>query len=463
MKKEFDNIIKQKLNDIELNQASDWDSFSKIIDEEILSEEDAKFDKEISSKLNNNYITFNSLHWVLLKKRLEDEEKSLTRIYSAKLIELCVLLLVIFAGNSFGWFAQEDKEDYYFAAQERFESALQNYKQDLSERTKVLKETKIIAQTANQSSNTIKYNQQSSTVQNLISNATLTITDVNQLRYANEIEFKTSNISSLSAIDISIPAVASINVNALEINDDELIDLAYVNPIKTSKTSKPSRFGIYGSLNNIQINTPFDKVYNLKSYSNSIADKEFGFTLGKSIAKNVEIETGMGYNSVAYTPDEVDELNGSFEDTQYKTNISKVSFNIVSVPLFLKYYFANYKDLSFYAIGGLKTNYILSTDYEVDKTLTNRDRNNPASFSEGIAEFKLLEKEFNVGLIDGGNILDNFFITADIGVGIEQNFGDVFSLNFQTKYARYMSTNGIGPNVDKLHNGSFSLGLKYTL
>ena len=104
MKKEFDTIIKQKLNDIELNQASDWESFSKIIDEELTNEADEKFDKEISAKLNNNDIPYNSLHWILLKKRLEDEEKSLTRIYATKLIELCVLLLVIFAGNSFGWF-----------------------------------------------------------------------------------------------------------------------------------------------------------------------------------------------------------------------------------------------------------------------------------------------------------------------------------------------------------------------
>ena len=94
--KQFDKNIKQKLSDLEGNAPPpDWDDFSKLLSSE--SEfKDLSFDQVFSNALKDKKQRFNSLHWVQLKKRLQTEAKLRKEVYSTKIFEFILIILLSF-------------------------------------------------------------------------------------------------------------------------------------------------------------------------------------------------------------------------------------------------------------------------------------------------------------------------------------------------------------------------------
>jgi hypothetical protein len=73
------------------------------------------------------------------------------------------------------------------------------------------------------------------------------------------------------------------------------------------------------------------------------------------------------------------------------------------------------------------------------------------------------EKNFPDGLFDGGNIHDNFYLTANLGLGMERFVSPRWSVFLQPNYQHHLLTDGIGVNGEKLYNFSFYVGTKVNL
>ena len=80
-------------------------------------------------------------------------------------------------------------------------------------------------------------------------------------------------------------------------------------------------------------------------------------------------------------------------------------------------------------------------------------------------ESRLDEKPFIKGLFHGDKIVDDYFISAGFGFGIEKDIFKHTSFYLQPSYQRQiLSKNiGIGPNKDKIHTSSIQVGLKFKL
>jgi hypothetical protein len=466
MKKGFDDIIKEKLIDIKFDESNDWESFSKIVDEEVISNsEDSQFDKVISSKLNQNYVPYNSSHWTKLKSRLENEEKAINRIYTIKVIEFVAVLILIFIGNSFEWFKIKVKNDYYFAANQQH---ILNTETDIAifnnNPLNIIKDQqnlalklnhKVSEETASQSQNNL--NALSKTIAKKVNGES-----ISHNNFSHGITITKPVEDQANILQIPHIILSSIAFDNSRIGIPDYLFANTIDPILPLKENIKSRIGVYASLNKVQVNTPFDKIYNVESYSSTTSDLELGLTLGQPLSNSIEIETGLGFNAVSYKPQEISNKS-DVENTQYETNIANIRYDIANVPLYLKYYYMQNQDISLYLLGGLKANVIVNADYEVNKTLTNNERNEINSLADGAVATRLKAKDFNLGIIEGGDLVDNFYLNAEIGFGIEKKFGDSFSLNMQPKYSRLIFNDGLGPNNDKLHTASLTLGLKYIL
>ena len=96
--KEFDDIIKKKLESLNANTSDDWDMFKQKWDQETDNHEnekdlteDAELDAKIKEDMQGLRMPFNSKHWILLKEQLELEALFKRRLFFAKSFEILIL------------------------------------------------------------------------------------------------------------------------------------------------------------------------------------------------------------------------------------------------------------------------------------------------------------------------------------------------------------------------------------
>lgn len=179
-----------------------------------------------------------------------------------------------------------------------------------------------------------------------------------------------------------------------------------------------------------------------------------------------EFQTGGIYSFKRYIPNTPAFL---FETLNYyiREEFNGVQLDMLELPLSASYHFKNEGKWRVYGNIGASGHFITSSVYEIatDRTpsfsnfaMLPRPEGLPND-NKSIRE----EKEFPDGLFDGGNIHDNFYLTANIGFGVERFVSPRWCVFFQPNYQHHFLTDGIGVNGEKLYNFSFYLGTKVSL
>ncbi len=179
-----------------------------------------------------------------------------------------------------------------------------------------------------------------------------------------------------------------------------------------------------------------------------------------------EFQTGGIYSFKRYIPNTPVFL---FETVNYyiREEFNGVQLDILQVPLNVAYHFKNEGKWRMYSNIGVSGHFITSSVYEIKTNRTPSFSNfamlpTPAGLPDDNKSIRE-EKEFPDGLIDGGSIHDNFYATANLGLGIERFVSPRWSVFFQPNYQHHLLTDGIGVNGEKLYNLSFYLGTKVSL
>jgi hypothetical protein len=179
-----------------------------------------------------------------------------------------------------------------------------------------------------------------------------------------------------------------------------------------------------------------------------------------------EFQTGGIYSFKRYIPNTPVFL---FETVNYyiREEFNGVQLDILQVPLNVAYHFKNEGKWRFYGNIGTSGHFITSSVYEIKTNRTPSFSNfamlpTPAGLPDDDKSIRE-EKEFPDGLIDGGSIHGNFYVTANLGLGIERFVSPRWSVFFQPNYQHHLLTDGIGVNGEKLYNLSFYLGTKVSL
>ena len=204
------------------------------------------------------------------------------------------------------------------------------------------------------------------------------------------------------------------------------------------------------------VTTPFDDQYFQKEFEQISMGYSGGITLGIKYHK-WELETGAIYSAKYYGSRNIFEVNGSFDDGGYvQEGLNGVQLDVVKVPLHLRYNFMSQSKWNIYAHSGASFNMTVETLYEY----TSQNLGNSNALASRRAD-PHLSHSYD-GVFEGGNLIDNTYITANLGMGVERHFNSRMSVFLGSTY-QHQVTKGLGPQSDKINTLSIMTGARVTL
>ena len=446
--KDFDQWLKTRLEaPADQNGGSDWEAFSEILKK---SEgfESIDFDDSIRHKIKSHKADFNASHWSLLKLRLEKEERLKKNVFSTKALELILFFLIFLAFQTYQATRFQNLDVVVNSIEEPQNTHHKPHKVNLAQL-----ETFVHSHLAYTKRPAVAV---VDALPGLPSSGTMSLVSTRPTSPYSDI-FDKSALASLPTLssrlyntELSKPGGLALVSKDLEQNKTK----KYVMPVLSAG------IGITQS--------GFDPIYNLKSYSTY--SSQFAGGVMFSFQKNdIETITGIKYTRRTHQPAAIVETYGDFLNNYYEISLDKIGYDIVEVPLGVKYQIKKGKKLSWYLKSGISANFTMANHY----TITNKpagyqpltpsnvgyvSEKDNKSFSS-----RLSEKEFNPGLLQGGKLSENWFVTVSAELGFERKLNESHSLVMGAEFNKFYMIDGIGPNKDKLNGFAINVGLKKLL
>ncbi len=487
----FDHIIKGKLEgySIDYPKTDIWDAYEQAAAKLHDQAAPESFDNAVREVLAEQKVSYTSAHWHLMKAQLKISEERKNTVYASKVLELVAIFLIVITAMYWPIYKNPVLPEKQRTTTERSEYA-----------------DAIIPQIdfSTQNPQELNHNQNASVI-----NSRTVSTEQSSLNHSYIYDHLDDHLDAKSGAVILDESLAMINFKATEdqdiLNDMALkdqiemeniapvqydydagldhvirskaLDVVTLASLKNDELSSeyprmiPMEFnfpkekskyylGVIASTDVNLINTPFDKVYSKASYTKEALNHTFGVTLSKK-NESLEVETGAAYVKRAYQPETISEnLGNEFFYTQNTFN--KIQFDILNLPLNLKYHFINQPKWSAYIMAGAALSLVMNADYAISEVQT---LNRPTAGEYVSSESRLKEKPFIKGLLNNDNLKDNYFASLSFGFGIEKKIGNGTLLYIQPSYHRQVLSSdiGIGPNKDKIHTSSLAFGIKTVL
>jgi len=446
----FDDIIKSKLIELE-NQPviSDWDQFESMYDEE-LAGDDAVFDRSIADKVDNFNVAFNSQHWVIMKERLEREEFIRTSVYFSKIAEAAIVFLLLFTFlNIFPALQYEYQPSSSVIADKSAPTEDNNFINPAIDKNTApsnIQDTQ---------AEKIRFNR----ISNAISRESRSFIEIESIPVKKNPGFaaleNNPDIPSRVPGQSYLSEVAAIdNVAGMIENEKMEIYRAKFVPKDLNRPKGESMISLAFSPTVNIVNSPANYILNTQPYTVDALGIEAG--IGYSFRKNgYEIGTGLTYARKAYNPQIQNQYTGRFSEGYAVETLKNIEFDMISVPLFLNYSLFSGDDYNLYAGVGSSVNIITTAGYKV--------RENGEEF-DALSRYRdtgrSASREYTQGILQGGSIHDNLFITLDISIGLETKLSERLSIFFAPTLRQHIGIAGIGPNKDHVHSLGLNMGLK---
>lgn len=493
--KEFDDIIKNRLESLNTNGSDDaWDLFKEKWEEETIHNDidndvqDEEFDAKIKQDLSGLRVPFNSKHWIILKEQLELEALFKKKLFVAKSVELVILAFLVIGILNL-WPIQKEIYQIHFydspmvasvpvdkATAKKFEESeqvrLSEQKAFVNSARKAVRKALVplvplSMQSASESNSNIdsqkdEFYQKSINPINSIESERIKIPFIdnqNQSTRMNGPVTEEVNDSQQPIAQILETEILELNIPIRPIG---FPDLVQVNKSSAKKGNTYLSFGIGPKVN--LINSPFDPVYGFDPYNTINTNFNISAKVGKEIGP-LEVYAGLGYTNTSYVPRLVDEIYEPLESQFNVASLENIEFKTINVPLGVKHNIYDSEVCQLYVAGGLDLNIIADSEYIIqDKPLGRSQPAPPPSPKNSVNEnAKLSQKEFNKGVFSGGSLKDNLYATASVGFGLNWNVKENSGIFIEPRYSHFISSKGIGPNEDKVHGLSIDLGVRYKL
>lgn len=228
------------------------------------------------------------------------------------------------------------------------------------------------------------------------------------------------------------------------------------------------RFGTAGSVNYDRIITPPTTIEG----DSSISDDRYaigyggGFTIGFEW-KRWEIETGMIYMAKKYKPLPIVYLSGNFSQGYYGEGFKSIELNVINIPLHFRYNFLLQNRWRLYALAGGSLQFVSQANYyKADQSSFNFPAPLAPPSGGGRNTTSIDDKKVEDGILEGGSLGDNSYLSANLGLGIERYMSERWSIFAQPTYQHslyYFNKEGLGPYTDRFHTMSILMGIKIKL
>jgi hypothetical protein len=471
----FDEQIKQALENLPKQVSpfpSGWERLQQRLEQEGLMEDndvtdddtylEEQFDEAIKEKITHYSLApyFQHRHWLQLAEKLDEQDERIVKLYKHKLAEISLILLFFFA----------------------ISNILDSNNSDLDIiSTPLLKRgtNHISHQTAQNHSNHNQPNNNATNLPTIEIKGSWTISNAAKTPKTN---FKKASLDYLKKIDKKIEPLplrtlqkitpnkiterpialmptllANRTMAASEIRNND-VAIEYVKPIEKKYWTSVGLIAIF-DIN--QIFTPSEYFFGkeIEEYTTYALSGGGGFTLSTE-SKSNSIELGLLYNTKRYHPKKLSIISASDRGIVFEEKLRNVQLNMIQVPINYRYKFLKRNNTSYFMGVGTSINMITQANYDNDRQYLVPEyamRMMDESLSPSPIE---KAKKFNAGLLEGGVLQENIFLTALATVGFEYKLTNNVSLFNQASYQRHITLKGIGANNNSFHAYSLWVGLR---
>ena len=187
-----------------------------------------------------------------------------------------------------------------------------------------------------------------------------------------------------------------------------------------------------------------------------------GFHLGFLLSEGAKrLETGFGFIFAhkEYNAPAVTFIQGSLRDGYTTEQLKKIQLNLLQVPVFTRFNIVHKENWRLYASLGATAQVTLSANYFIV---------HPGFFPSSVAltgKTNSVYQNLEEGLMQGGTLIDNVYLSMDMGIGAEKMISPRTSIFAQSSYQSFVGhvSKGIGPYNDRISTVSFQSGVRINL
>jgi hypothetical protein len=449
----MDKFLKDKLESVETKVPKDaWKNFSEKWNDALLDDQldlEKKFDQNMHKKLNQFIFPTNESHaWAHFYSYYSHIKRNENKIIWFKAMEVTMSVLLFFTLLHVGVIRQVPASQTVNVENSTKVSVDKN--SSASTQIKLLEnniQNKRYNNQLDRIFSNLSENQSNEEVNKLRPKKGLL--EVEPIQSSSPIVLKMSPVSLESFPEISqIPTLASrhIPISTRKIYINNILDFG--------KWHLTLLTGLDGD----NVFTPAYPRFKVPETIRNSSGFRVGFLLSEG-AKRLETGFGFIYAHKEYNAPSVTFIQGSLRDGYTTEQLQKIQLNLLQIPVFTRYNIVHKENWRLYASLGATAQVTLSANYFIV---------HPGFFPSSVAltgKTNSVYQNLEEGLMQGGTLIDNVYLSMDIGIGAEKMISPRTSLFAQSSYQSFVGhvSKGIGPYNDRISTVSFQSGVRINL
>ncbi len=486
----FDRIIKDKLSQLPVEfDPNSWDQFSQKLDAQEAgtpSADDRRVDEVVFEKLHTLEAGNRASRWDLLAAKLDQDVTSRRQVMRTRIMEVTLVLLIILTFVQY--FGQQTparllgfgkslitNEKHAGSNTSIVENTASN-QQITPDQNSGLKIRDAVAVDLSKTTNTRNFAPtQITTTKKYKVGPSLPVATAKPKKSSDKPTTISNPVQEQPAADMPVPAEREELMAALErilleeLSTDEKEDypklIVPVNPKGQLSVS------MFGSMDYNRIITPSALNEAGEVIDGAFERYELGYSGGLMLSWEKgrwEIGTGAIYSAKQYEPRPLVYLGGSFADGYYGESFKLVELNMLQLPVQMRYNFLKKNKWRAFATAGLSLHTALQANYyleEEEELLRPQPQPRPTPGGNFPTPADEKKKILSKGLLEGGSIWENGYITGNLGIGLEYFITERIGIFTQPTYQQSLDyfTKGFGPDQDRINTFSIFTGLRVKL
>lgn len=284
------------------------------------------------------------------------------------------------------------------------------------------------------------------------------------------------NITDISALDASIPPVAGSMLDGRNFYNSPGItrfDLLAPVPVRSQLLMADLNLPTLPSEASVHISKRKSHWYSgsFASYNrNQIASADY-HTAQNSGGVGIQVgarkglwglETGLSYSNVRYAPKRNEKIYaGNPADGFLASFVKQADGDVFVIPVKVTRRIAKAGNTTIHAVAGVSANLVAEKSFQFRRVVY--PPVNPSSGGNGIdpTKYAIPDKKQD-GLLEGGSLPANSYVTADLGMRLETPVGKRYIAFVEPSYHRALN-GGFGPDREKIHSFSIQAGVLASL
>lgn len=497
--RKWDELIKNKLDEMTSSEKSDWSAMR----ERYLEEVNKGFDTKIKESLDGYTTPIPDASWDELRAELHRRKEVVRRIKHVKLLEALIVLLIcqaLFLVNKpktiwdtkvhqsssmpMASFQAEAKgTEAYFTDDDHdsIDKNIANQGRIPSQES----ELRIDAPTALPQipSGTMDAVDAANVRKSLYKNTQRAIQTEKVVVTSKEKEHGITPEMDYTLSPIVVRnSEANVDSEAIsEVDETVVAKLAMLNPnvlqhtkgmtlIPKPQVDKKSQVALYIGRTLLTVQSPYDNVYDIGAYQKVASSFEVGM---KYLRKRYRWKYGIGinYHHFAYEPQRIYEnliSRSAAVNYDYKIALNKLNYHLISVPMNLDFIVYQGTKSSFSVGLHIAPSFNMLARYDAVVTDTNEElvlnkvvSNKTAALTFNNESSFLAKKDFDEGLLSTANIKKNILLFGGLGMTYNYQLNENIGLTLSGMYSHPFSAGGLGPNKDKISSMSVQVGSSF--